>query len=302
MKTHSWAILALLFAAGTSGAADRPTAESVMQATTDADWRKPDPHFTLYLSMPTGLVIMELAPEFAPNVIENIREMTKSDYFANTAIIRSQENYVVQWGDPAAETAAAVSLGDAKDTVDAEFYRSLDGLDLIAIDSRDTYADTVGFVAGFPAGSDGKRAWLTHCNAMLGVGRANEAESGNGAELYVVTGHAPRHLDRNVVLIGRVLKGMELLSTLPRGTGSLGFYESADEHMPINWMRFADQLAIEDRVEIEILRTDTPLFQQFVEARRYRAEDWFVDPAGKISICNVPLPVREAGGGEGQAQ
>lgn len=285
---------------GVALAAERPTAASVMQSASEADWRKPDPHFTLYLSLPAGLVIMELAPAFAPNVIENIRTMTEADYFASTAIVRSQENYVVQWGDPAAETENAVPLGEAVDTVDAEFHRSLQGLNLVTIDSRDTYADTVGFVDGFPTGSDGRRAWLAHCNAMLGVGRANASDSGNGTELYVVTGHAPRHLDRNVVLIGRVLKGMELLTTLPRGTGPLGFYESAEEHTPINWMRFADQIAADARVDLEVLKTDTRLFRQFVEARRYRAEEWFVDPAGRISLCNVPIPVREGGGSEDQ--
>ena len=39
----------------------------------------------------------------------------------------------------------------------------------------------------------------------------------------------PRHLDKNVTLVGRVIKGMELLSSLPRGTGDLGFFENQDE-------------------------------------------------------------------------
>jgi peptidylprolyl isomerase len=56
------------------------------------------------------------------------------------------------------------------------------------------------------AGRDRTRgeAWLAHCYAMVGVGRANEPESGNGAELYVVIGHAPRQLDRNIAVAGRV--------------------------------------------------------------------------------------------------
>jgi peptidylprolyl isomerase len=127
---------------------------------------------------------------------------------------------------------------------------------------------------------------------MLGVGRGMEPGSGTGAELYVVTGHSPRHLDRNVVLVGRVVQGMELLSTLPRGTGSLGFYESAEEYVPIESIRFASDVAVAERIRLSILRTDTDTFSDLVEARRYRAEDWFVDPTNKISLCNVPIPVR----------
>ena len=287
-------IVALIFIAGYASA-ERLTMSDVLAAASDDDWRRPLAENTLYLKLPAGIVIMEVAPQFAPDVINNLRVMTDADYFANTAIIRSQENYVVQWADPNAESDKAMSLGKATPTVKAEFYRSGSDLDMELIDSRDAYADEVGFVDGFPAGRDAdkSRAWLLHCYGMLGVGRANDPDSGSGAELYVVTGHAPRHLDRNVVLIGRVLQGMELLTTLPRGTGDLSFYESASEFTPIEYMRFGDDVPEADRINLEVLRTDTGTFRQLVESRRYRSDPWFVDPAGKIGVCNVPLPVRQ---------
>ena len=68
---------------------------------------------------------------------------------------------------------------------------------------------------------------------MVGVGRNYSPDTGSGAELYTVIGHAPRHLDRNIALVGRVIEGMEHLSTLPRGTGDLGFYKTAPERTPI---------------------------------------------------------------------
>ena len=58
--------------------------------------------------------------------------------------------------------------------------------------------------------------------ACVGVGRDDWPDTGSGAELYVVIGQAPRQLDRNIVTVGRVLRGMELLSSLPRGTGAMG--------------------------------------------------------------------------------
>jgi len=267
---------------------------SVLKASTASDWRQPSPENMLYLQLESGRVVFELAPGFAPSHIANLRKLVANEYFDGLAIVRSQDNYVVQWGDPnsGGERAGMRSLGDAAEMLEGEFYRDAEGLPFHKIESNDAYADEVGFVGGFPAGSDGEDTWLAHCFGMLGVGRANSPASGNGAELYVVTGHAPRHLDRNVTLIGRVIDGMELLTTLPRGTGPLGFYETEGENVPINWIRFGTDVAEGERLQIEILRTHTNTFRQLVEARSYRAEEWFVEPTGRIGLCNVPIPSR----------
>jgi peptidylprolyl isomerase len=85
---------------------------------------------------------------------------------------------------------------------------------------------------------------------------------------------------------------MELLSALPRGGGKMGFYEKDDERAPIKSMRVAADLPENERTKVEILRTDTALFQRLVEARRNRRDEWYIKPAGKIEIGNVPMPTR----------
>jgi peptidylprolyl isomerase len=279
---------------GIAAAQDRPTMSGVLEASRESDWRSLDPDNTLYMRLSDGLVVFELAPQFAPAHIENIRKLVSRQYFDGLAIIRSQDNYVAQWGDPKSGSQDARSLGDAAEMLDPEFYRDAGGLAFTALDSRDAYANEVGFSSGFATGRDGEegRIWLTHCYGALGVGRANSPRSGNGAELYVVTGHAPRHLDRNVTLVGRVVHGIERLSTLPRGTGPLGFYEEESEQVLIESIRFGTGLPEDERLAIELLRTDTETFRLLIEARRYRAEGWFVDPAKRIGLCNVPLPTR----------
>ena len=117
------------------------------------------------------------------------------------------------------------------------------------------------------------------------------ADSGNGAELYVVTGHSPRHLDRNVTLLGRALSGMQHLSSLPRGTGQLGFYESKQQYVPIKSIRIGNDIEAQKH-NIEIMRTDTLTFNKFVQARTTRLEDWFLDKTGKIELCNIAVPMR----------
>ena len=228
----------------------------VLAATTPADWRPLDPENTLYLQLPQGRVVIELAPAFAPQHADNLRQLARGKYFDGLAIVRSQDNFVVQWGDPDGKR----SLGTARDTLPPEFtVKMTPALPFEPLPDRDGYAPEVGFSQGFPAGRDPARgeAWLAHCYAMVGAGRGNDADSGSGAELYVVTGHAPRQLDRNIALVGRVVKGMELLATLPRGSGPMGFYDKAEQHVPITSVRVAADVPAAERENLEILRTDT---------------------------------------------
>ena len=143
--------LALICTTGTACAEETPTTAAVMEALTESDWRRPDPANLLYMRLPQGEIVLELAPGFAPENVTNIKLLVAEKYFDDLAIIRSQDNYVVQWGDPAGEEDAARSFGTASATVPPEFVRSAKGISIRAIDSRDSYADTVGFVAGFPS-------------------------------------------------------------------------------------------------------------------------------------------------------
>jgi peptidylprolyl isomerase len=251
---------------------------------------------TLYMKLSGGRVVIRLAPEFAPQHVANIKTLVREGYFDGLVIVRSQENYVVQWGDPAAAEADRRPMKQGKAALSAEFDRVMgDDLNLTRLPDGDVYAPVVGFVNGFPVAMDpdAGRIWMTHCYSMLGAGRADTPDSGSGAELYVVTGHSPRHLDRNVTLVGRVVQGMEVLSILPRGTGNLGFYEDPKEYVPIESIRIGSDLPPDERAHLEILRTDTKAFHDLVEARRNRHESWFVQPTGRISLCNVPIPVRQ---------
>jgi peptidylprolyl isomerase len=285
-------VLILVLPATIANADDPLSTAEVMEALEESGWRQPDPANLLYMQLASGTVIMELAPAFAPQGIANIKTLTEEKYFDGLAIIRSQDNYVVQWSDPAEEEDAAKPLGSARETVAAEFERSLHGIEIFTINSRDSYADIVGFSEGFPAGSDGTNVWLAHCYGMVGVARGNASDSGNGTSLYVVTGHAPRHLDRNVTLVGRVISGIEHLTVLPRGAGTMGFYDSIDAATPIISFRLGSDVAEQERANIEIMRTDTKAFADYVVSRTYRFEEWFVEPTGRIEICNINPPVR----------
>jgi peptidylprolyl isomerase len=298
--TRPWIAIGVLTLSACAATPPAPTAQAttltgaeVLASTTAADWREPDPEHTLYLELATGRVVIELSPVFAPKHVLNIETLAREKYFDGLVILRAQDNYVVQWGDPEEDPSDQKPVAAAMTSLPGEFARA-DDIPFTPLGDPDVYAAQVGFAHGLPMARDPQagKAWLTHCYGMVGVGRGDAPDSGSGKELYVVIGHAPRHLDRNVTLVGRVLKGMELLSTLPRGPGPMGFYESTDRHVPIKSLRVAADVAGNERTALEVLRTDSIAFREWIASRRHRREAWFVDPVGRVEVCNVPVPVR----------
>ncbi len=290
------AVIAPAFAASNEAAPRPKTTQELLDASQPSDWRALDPASTLYLELASGRVIIELAPDFAPAHVGNIRTLAREGYWNGMSINRSQDNFVVQWGDPAEEGEPRKPLGNALEKLPAEFERKSDGLTFHALPDKDGWAPQVGFAEGFPAARDpaSGEAWLAHCYGAVGAGRDMAADSSNGTELYVVDGQSPRQLDRNITLVGRVVQGMELLSVLPRGTGPLGFYEKAEQRVPIASIRLAADVPQAQRTPLQVLRTDTALFDAVVESRRNRRDDWYKRPAGHIDLCNVSIPTRTA--------
>jgi peptidylprolyl isomerase len=279
----------LLLVTGVAAAA--PSPDDIIAKAPASAWATLDPASTLYMDLPKGRVVILLAPDFAPKTIANIKQLVAARYFDNSAIVRAQDNYVVQWSrdDKTEKTANAKLKGTA------EFERPLSP-NLVHLSDHDTYAPVTGFDGDFTAGSDGKSEWLLHCYGSVGAGRDNALDSGTGVELYAVIGQAPRQLDRNITLVGRVVQGMDLLSSLPRGGSTqgayMGFYQSPAQYTAIKSVRLASELPPAQRLKLEYLKPSTQSFTAYVEARRNRRNDWFVRPAAAIDACNVPLPVR----------
>lgn len=260
-----------------------PAPDEVVKAAPRTDWHALDPQNLLVMELPRGRVAILLAPAFAPRTIANIKKLARAGYFdKGAAITRVQDNYVVQWSrDPEPKPGKGWAEYDRPRR--PSFH---------ALKDHDSYAAEAGFDGDFPAASDGAREWLVHCYGMVGVGRDLAPDSGTGAELYAVIGQAPRHLDRNITVAGRVVEGMALLSSLPRGTGAMGFYDAPGAHIPIRAIRLAADLPPAQRPRLEALTTASASFARYAEARRNRGGPFFVRPAGHIDVCNIPLPVR----------
>ena len=272
---------------------------------------------------PRRVVIQLMPAPFSQGWVGNIRKLAAAHWWDGTSINRVQDNYVVQWGDATEKKALPEGLAVVPESAYLHEVESvLVGMgpampdinirEYVAV-NHDNYADGVGFLDGFAVAKNGGTArlevkkwgknvqlhdvkinytqiWPTHCYGMVGVGRNLSPDTGTGAELYTVIGHAPRHLDRNIALVGRVIEGMEHLSSLPRGTGALGFYEKEEERVSILSVRLGNEA--KDVPTFEYLSTESTSFAAYADARANRRDPFFIKPAGGADICNIPVPVR----------
>ena len=244
-----------------------------------------------------GRVVIQLAPAFAPVHVANIKALARSGYWKGATIYRLQDNYVAQWGLNDSDKGFPAGVV-AKPP--AEYTRPLKGLTIKALGSPDPYAPGAGFADGWPVAYSPKEGWadLTHCYGTVGVGRDLSPDTGMGGELYAVIGHAPRQLDRVIALVGRVVEGIDKLSSLPRGTEALGFYKDKAQYVPIASVRLASEMPATDRPGFEYMDTASATFAQYLRVRANRYDDFYIRPAGGVDLCNVQVPVRRKAAGE----
>jgi cyclophilin family peptidyl-prolyl cis-trans isomerase len=303
----------------------------IVAAAPAADWTPITADDLLVMDLAPGAnraarrVVIQLMPApFSQGWIGNIRKLAAAHWWDGTSVNRVQDNYVAQWGDADGENRAkAKPLPPSLETIAEKDYVvdvraapppiAMAGVRLLArstearmrrdgaskdkypvgfADERDAYAEVSGVILGWPMSITREGLAPVHCYSMVGVGRNLSPDTGSGAELYTVIGHAPRHLDRNIALVGRVVEGIEHLSSLPRGTEALGFYKTAAERTPILRVRMASELPVAGRPRFEYLSTESATFARYADARANRRDAFFIRPAGGADICNVPVPVR----------
>nr|WP_321983611.1 peptidylprolyl isomerase [uncultured Lichenicoccus sp.] len=287
--------LAMAIIPALADAAPPPTPVEIVAAAPSSAWSTIPPDELMLLDIAVGpagttrRVTIQLAPGFAPAHVANIRRLIAARSFEQTSVVRVQDDYVVQWGDASRPPPPGLVAHPP-----AEYQRALQGLAITPLAGPDAYAPAVGFALGWPVGYDraSNTAWLAHCYGIVGVGRDMPPDTGSGAELYAVIGQAPRQLDRNIALVGRIIDGIDVLDTLPRGTAALGFYAQAAQRTPIRRVRLASELAAAGRPSWQVMLTGSPAFAAYVAARANRRDPFYVRPAGGVDLCNVPVPVR----------
>lgn len=308
------------FAQGTPKGA--PSPNQIVEQASAKEWTQIPAEDLLVMTLapdsegnPREVVIQLMPAPFSQGWVENTRTFARAKWYDGISVNRVQDNYVVQWGDPNYDNPEAD--GEAKplpeglkvmgenDYTNSTSDPAINPALLAHIDRRplqpfvDTYDTMPMFVEGWPFGANFEDNRINtvspvHCYGMVGVGRNYSPDTGSGAELYTVIGHAPRHLDRNIALVGRIISGMEHLSSLPRGNGVLGFYseDELDKRTPILSVRIVSDLPADEQPSFEFLSTESKTFTKYAKARANRRDPFFIHPAGGADICNIPVPIR----------
>jgi peptidylprolyl isomerase len=281
------------------GAAPKPATPGEIASSAPASaWRTIDPDNLLVMDLQRGgRVVIQLAPEFAPVHVANIKALARADYWSGATIYRVHDNYVAQWGLNESEKPWPEGV-NAKPP--AEYTRPFAGLAVKPLGSPDPYAPGAGFVDGWPVAYSRNGNWanLAHCYGSVGVGRGLSPDTGTGGELYAVIGHGPRSLDRVIAVAGRVVEGIERLSSLPRGIEALGFYKDKAQYVPIASIRLASAMPAAERPAFEYMDTASPTFAEYLRVRANRKDDFYIAPAGGVDLCNVQVPLRRKPAGE----
>lgn len=308
-------------------APEPPTPASVVAAAPASDWRAIDPADLLVMTLardatgnPRQVVIQLMPPPFSQGWVGNIRTLAKAHWWDGTSVYRVVDNWVAQWGDGEDDKAKAKPLPEGLRVVPESEYEAVDatfttptvgahfvlnpGAESPAIVNKSVVLRDLSleqyatFYNGFPvAGYENPHhgiAWPTHCYASVGVARDLSPDTGTGAELYAVVGHAPRQLDRNIAVVGRVIEGIEHLSVLPRGKGEAGVYDDPKLRVPIVSMRLGNELPEAERPRFEYLASDSASFAEYVRIRANRNDAFYKVPAGGVDLCNVQVPIRRA--------
>jgi peptidylprolyl isomerase len=158
------------------------------------------------------------------------------------------------------------------------------------------FAPYTGFIDGFPAARDDKKAgkaWLTHCPGAIAMAR-NDGPNTGSTDFYIVIGQAPRYLDRNLTIFGRVVWGMDVVQRIKRGpTLKNGIIEEDLDRTWIKRMRLASSLEESEQLDIWLADTNSKGFKTMLNERRNRNNKFFHHKPPKVlDICQVPVPVR----------
>ena len=293
----------ILLASGAALAAAAPPPAAHVRSPGDAvkaapatDWIEIPADDLLVMDLAGGKrVVIQLAPQFAPVHVANIRTMARSGYWAKAKIYRVVDNWVTQWGlgedEDKGDTITPLPPG-AVARPPEEYERSAAGLKWVPMGSPDPYSMKAAYADGWPVAlQPGGKANATYCYGAVGVARDAAPDTGSSSELFAVIGATARRLDRNYALVGRVLDGMENLSALPRGTAEMGVYAKDQLPVAITAVRIAADMPATERPRFEYLRTGSAAFADYVQLASHRAD--YGVPSPGADLCAVPVPVRK---------
>jgi len=158
----------------------------------------------MILELKDGKVEVELYSEVAPNHVKRIKTLVKNKEYDGVVFHRVIDGFMAQTGD-------------------VEFGNS----------NKDSYnLDRAGTGSSKFPDLKAEFSNIPHERGTLSMARSSDPNSGN-SQFFICFKAAP-HLDRNYSVFGKVIKGMEFVDKIKKGTGPNGSVESPDKIISIS--------------------------------------------------------------------
>ncbi len=263
-----------------------------LPATTDADWREPDPENTLYIQTAYGTFVIEMAPEFAPKHVEQIKTLTRQGFYNDITFHRVIKGFMNQTGDPRGDGTGDSHLPDIPK--EFTFRRSPNDMKIKSLGRVTSVNGEVetGFYKAFPIASkpgsqafmtkDGKvDAWALHCPSVTSMARGGDDENSANSQFFLMRGTS-RSLDTQYSIWGTTIWGREGLKKIK--AGEIGKDEGFVPDI-MDKVEVAADIPKSGRINVQILRTDGAAFDKYLENLK--------SASGKYpDICDIQIPVR----------
>jgi peptidylprolyl isomerase len=279
--------LALLTAPAVAQApAARPTATPAPAAPVAAEWRAVDPENVLLIDTTKGRIILELAPEAAPEHVKRIKQLTREKFFDGVVFHRVIDYFMAQTGDPLGTGEGQSPYPDLK----GEFTFRRDAAMPITRVATPSGAH-VAFLRSLPVATqpdalmamtaDQKvAAWGLYCPGVAGMARGEDPDSAN-SQFFLMRQTYPS-LEKRYTVWGRVISGLDVVRKIKTG-------EPVVDPDKMTRVQVLADIPAAQRPNIEVLNTAGPRFQAAIEqARRAKGADF--------SACDIDIPVRVTGG------
>lgn len=259
-----------------------------LAAAEELSWRELDPENTVYMDMAEGLVVIELNPIFAPATVKQFKKLVQDRFYDGLSFYRVIDGFVAQGGD-GSDLGALSNLP----LINAEFEIDWsDDLPFVPVQSPDLFAPQTGLVDGFAVARDPEesKVWLTHCPGIVAMARNDDPDSSR-TDFYIVIGQAPRYLDRNLNVFGRVVFGMDVVQRIHRGPAlKNGIIEDETKSSRIINMQLASDIPQDERLFSYVVDTNSKAFSKLMDDRRKRKQVFFHhQPPRVLDVCQIPI-------------
>ena len=159
----------------------------------------------IVMSTSKGEIIIELLPNLAPNHVKRIKELTRRGSYDGVAFHRVIDGFMAQTGD--------VKFG----ILDSNYSVKRAGTG---------GSDLPDLNAEFNSTS--------HDRGIVSMARASNPNSAN-SQFFIMLKSSP-HLDRKYTVFGKVIKGMDVVDNLNRGSDSMGMVKNPDNIISMKLM------------------------------------------------------------------